>query len=355
MKLFKVLPVLSVLFFTSFFESDAVARSGCCSHHGGPKSCDSRSGRMICMDGRYSPSCTCADMPYSASDPVYIPKPKINPPKFAPMSQATKMKISKLSSCKELYVKSLIEDNQGKPLLKIGDEVHYYNYEKDGKEEYINALLKSGDKKGELWGIPISAVDCIKGSKEYQKIVASRPKTKPKEDIKSVSNKNVTKTDKPDTKTEIDILRERLSYVNQLQKNNPKKEQIENKDLIFDDIKYNISMIQPVKMTNGYSLMIKLKITNQSQEMALISPDSFYLVDSNGNKVPYMGSDQEKKYYGNLNLALNPNMRNYLRNHLGYKQFEEKDRMIYFTNLPSGEYSFYIDENKVLDNKINLK
>ncbi len=34
------------------------ARSGCCSHHGGVAGCSS-SGRQICNDGTYSPSCTC--------------------------------------------------------------------------------------------------------------------------------------------------------------------------------------------------------------------------------------------------------------------------------------------------------
>jgi hypothetical protein len=34
-----------------------VARSGCCSWHGGV--CDCISGRVVCCDGTFSPSCTC--------------------------------------------------------------------------------------------------------------------------------------------------------------------------------------------------------------------------------------------------------------------------------------------------------
>jgi len=35
------------------------ARRGCCSWHGGVDSCDERTGRIVCRDGTYSPSCTC--------------------------------------------------------------------------------------------------------------------------------------------------------------------------------------------------------------------------------------------------------------------------------------------------------
>lgn len=34
-----------------------IARSGCCSHHGGVCGCSG--GRVVCCDGIYSPSCTC--------------------------------------------------------------------------------------------------------------------------------------------------------------------------------------------------------------------------------------------------------------------------------------------------------
>ena len=35
-----------------------VKQSGCCSWHGGVSGCSS-SGRVVCNDGTYSPSCTC--------------------------------------------------------------------------------------------------------------------------------------------------------------------------------------------------------------------------------------------------------------------------------------------------------
>lgn len=38
--------------------SNALGKSGCCSHHGGVSGCSS-SGRQICNDGTLSPSCTC--------------------------------------------------------------------------------------------------------------------------------------------------------------------------------------------------------------------------------------------------------------------------------------------------------
>jgi hypothetical protein len=41
----------------------AEARRGCCSHHGGVAACDDSRGRLVCRDGTYSPSCTCAVQP----------------------------------------------------------------------------------------------------------------------------------------------------------------------------------------------------------------------------------------------------------------------------------------------------
>ena len=37
-----------------------IARSGCCSHHGGVCGCDSSTDRIICCDGTLSPSCKCS-------------------------------------------------------------------------------------------------------------------------------------------------------------------------------------------------------------------------------------------------------------------------------------------------------
>lgn len=35
------------------------AGRGCCSNHGGQNYCDTNTGRWVCGDGTYSPSCTC--------------------------------------------------------------------------------------------------------------------------------------------------------------------------------------------------------------------------------------------------------------------------------------------------------
>lgn len=39
------------------------AGQGCCSWHGGQDYCDTCSGRWVCNDGTYSPSCTCSYIP----------------------------------------------------------------------------------------------------------------------------------------------------------------------------------------------------------------------------------------------------------------------------------------------------
>jgi len=42
------------------FVGSSEARRGCCSWHGGVAGCDERTGRLVCRDGTYSPTCTCA-------------------------------------------------------------------------------------------------------------------------------------------------------------------------------------------------------------------------------------------------------------------------------------------------------
>ena len=41
-------------------DSTDLARSGCCSWHGGVCGCDVVSNRIICCDGTLSPTCTCS-------------------------------------------------------------------------------------------------------------------------------------------------------------------------------------------------------------------------------------------------------------------------------------------------------
>ena len=42
---------------------NAAGYQGCCSHHGGINYC-STTGRIVCNDGTYSPSCRCDDYSY---------------------------------------------------------------------------------------------------------------------------------------------------------------------------------------------------------------------------------------------------------------------------------------------------
>ena len=41
-------------------ETKELARSGCCSWHGGVCGCDEATDRIICCDGTLSPTCTCS-------------------------------------------------------------------------------------------------------------------------------------------------------------------------------------------------------------------------------------------------------------------------------------------------------
>ncbi|MCX6075696.1 MAG: hypothetical protein NTW78_02270 [Campylobacterales bacterium] len=39
-------------------DTQSIQQRGCCSHHGGVSGCSN--GKIVCNDGTYSPSCTCA-------------------------------------------------------------------------------------------------------------------------------------------------------------------------------------------------------------------------------------------------------------------------------------------------------
>jgi len=58
--LINALTIFSILCLSPLFISNAFAKAGCCSHHGGVASCDYASGRVLCKDGVVSPSCPCA-------------------------------------------------------------------------------------------------------------------------------------------------------------------------------------------------------------------------------------------------------------------------------------------------------
>lgn len=46
-----------IIFCYVFLPNIIYAKQGCCSHHGGVVGCSS--GRQVCADGSYSPTCTC--------------------------------------------------------------------------------------------------------------------------------------------------------------------------------------------------------------------------------------------------------------------------------------------------------
>jgi len=58
-KLFLTLFAFLIISWPSF----SLATSGCCSYHGGVSHCDTSTGRQVCNDGSYSPSCTCSYIP----------------------------------------------------------------------------------------------------------------------------------------------------------------------------------------------------------------------------------------------------------------------------------------------------
>ncbi len=56
MKRIKYAILLSLVILLPFV---VYAGRGCCSHHGGVSHCDTDTGRQVCNDGTYSPSCRC--------------------------------------------------------------------------------------------------------------------------------------------------------------------------------------------------------------------------------------------------------------------------------------------------------
>lgn len=62
MKNKKYIILLIILMITvfSFNISKTYAGRGCCSWHGGQAYCDTTTGRWVCSDGTYSPSCKCS-------------------------------------------------------------------------------------------------------------------------------------------------------------------------------------------------------------------------------------------------------------------------------------------------------
>jgi hypothetical protein len=60
------------------FPVNTQAKNGCYSWHGGVSRCDTSTGRQVCNDGTYSPSCTCTYIPPKPT-PAPVPAPVQKP------------------------------------------------------------------------------------------------------------------------------------------------------------------------------------------------------------------------------------------------------------------------------------
>ena len=71
----RVLPILAAVVVVFLMAAPfAEAGRGCCSWHGGQDYCDASTGRWVCNDGSYSPSCMCDGGGYSGRS-IYKPAP----------------------------------------------------------------------------------------------------------------------------------------------------------------------------------------------------------------------------------------------------------------------------------------
>jgi hypothetical protein len=77
-QLIKRLIISTAIFLAVFLFSSQIseATSGCCSWHKGVSHCDQCTGRQVCNDGTFSPSCTCARD--TSKCPVYCGDYKCN-------------------------------------------------------------------------------------------------------------------------------------------------------------------------------------------------------------------------------------------------------------------------------------
>jgi hypothetical protein len=53
------LSIIAFVVILLFISTTSYAQRGCCSWHGGVNHCDSNTGRLVCNDNSYSPSCRC--------------------------------------------------------------------------------------------------------------------------------------------------------------------------------------------------------------------------------------------------------------------------------------------------------
>lgn len=112
----------------------AYAKSGCCSWHGGVSGCDTSTGRQVCNDGTYSPSCTCAYIP---------PKPAYTPPAVTySWNSQTYTSLDTYNSTKRSDIKSLCKKILEREPYSDSELDNWFNSSKDYKEieqEFYNS------------------------------------------------------------------------------------------------------------------------------------------------------------------------------------------------------------------------
>lgn len=59
MQFTKAIFSISIIILAVLIGDKSLAKSGCCSWHGGVNHCDTVTGRIVCNDNTYSPSCMC--------------------------------------------------------------------------------------------------------------------------------------------------------------------------------------------------------------------------------------------------------------------------------------------------------
>lgn len=126
----KSLFFLSLVLLVPFFAS---ARSGCCSWHDGVSHCDTSTGRQVCNDGSYSPSCTCEYIPPKKTDNSWIRK---GIEKYAEDTEIEKIR-KEINTVKWKYR----ENHEGFRERLINQIVNYLNADKNRVAGEVYRLL----------------------------------------------------------------------------------------------------------------------------------------------------------------------------------------------------------------------
>jgi hypothetical protein len=83
----KISHIIVALFILFLPLSEAFAKAGCCSRHGGVAGCNSSTNYLRCKDGTTSPSCLCDGSAAKAAKPAKVIKAR--PAKAAPVAAET--------------------------------------------------------------------------------------------------------------------------------------------------------------------------------------------------------------------------------------------------------------------------